>query len=166
MNLANAVGDLMGKVQAGPLGQPGILTFMSAVMGSSLGSAQPAAGPDWVPQMVNAWQSAMMSSVITPGTVKFPGWTASQSDILTIPSAAASIPTLAAAAALLQTELMALAATYMNPQADTATLMSGPQKMAQAFRDATSMFLFQCIGLMILPPPAPPAPLPQPYSAL
>lgn len=162
LNLSNAIGGLMDKVQAGPTGSPGILTFSSPVMASNLGALSPSSSPAWAGTMASAWASAMAASVIAPGTVTEPAWTASVVDVATLPSAAATVVTLAAATSLLTTELQALAALFQNPNTPPATLAQGPMMMAQAFRDATSAFTFLCIGLAVAVPSPIPVPIPIP----
>ncbi len=153
--LAAVIGKYTADVQAGPMGTPGIIVFNESLFASLLESMPPApANGIGGMLMATHWQTAMLASQIKPGTVTFPGWTASQTDIQTPPAVAAACPTLAVAYTVLQSGLIA-----------AETDKEGPKKMAKAFHDALTQLKFLTIGL-VLAPPSPPFPLPQNFPAM
>jgi hypothetical protein len=96
-------------------------------------------------------EAGINASVITPATVTNGAWLGSGSkDTLTLPSAAATITTIAAAKATLISGLMAATASN-NP----------PHPLAQSISDATLQFIFTCIGVA----PAFEVPIPIPIPA-
>lgn len=155
LNFAGVVGDYMAKMQAGASGSPGILTFNSAIFGALVATMPPdPTGKAWGPLMATHWQTAMLASVIKPGTVTSPVWTASAVDTLTLPAAAATIITIPLAMATLASGL-----------ASAKPDETAPMPLAQAFHDACLKLTFTCIGL-VLAPPAPPIPTPLPFGAM
>jgi len=164
-NFAQALGDLMNKVQGGATGSPGIFAFAVPIMKAQLMTLTPTGGPEWATKLATGWQTACTASIITPGTVSNPAWTASGVDVLTLPTAAATITTISAAGAALSSSLSAVAQIFQASNPDPGEVANAPEKMAKAFRDATLLFQFTCIGL-VLAPPAPPFPLPLPVSAM
>lgn len=152
-NFVNTVCDYMEKVQAGSGGSPGILTMNRPIFISMMTSMLPVPDLSWVPNFVAAWLEAVSTGVITPGTVSNPVWIGSGGfDTNTLPSAAATITTLAAAATSLQSSLLSI---VPDP--------TSPLPLANAINAATLEFTFLCIGLA-----SPPAftPIPIPFSAL
>lgn len=151
MNFAGAISDYMSLIQAGPTGSPGILTFNKAIFGTLVGTMPPdPTGAAWGILMASNWNTAMLASIVTPGTVVDPTWTASAVDILTLPAAAATVITAPLAMA-------ALAGKLANVKAgDTA-----PKPMAEAFHEAIGMLQFLCIGLTLVGPVPTPTPLPK-----
>ena len=129
--------DFMNQVQGGPTGAPGIFIFNNAVMIPLMLVMPPVPDKSWIPVFVLAWQTAVMASVIVPGTILNPVWLGSGGlDAATLPIGAATIPTIAAAAAILTSGLNAI------DTADDKTL-----QFATAIRDATLAFIFTAIGL-------------------
>lgn len=158
-NLADFYGDLADKVE-GVGGAPGIFTFNRSLFVATLapGFSPDPSAPSWASKIASAWETACGASIITPGTVANPAWTASSVDINTVPVGSSTIITLSAAKSKLQSGLIASANAFKgNPTA-------GQEAFAKAFLDATKEFQFLTIGL-VLAPPAPPFPLPIPTPA-
>lgn len=151
VNFVGAISAFMNQVQGGPLGTPGIFALMDAAMIAIMSTLTPTSGDAWKSTLADAWEAAVLAAIITPATVTNPTWIGSGGkDVLTLPAAPASIPTLSAAKAVLVASLASVGPT------DDA-----PLPLASAFRDATLAFVFNCIGLG--PPPAfPPIPIPTP----
>lgn len=147
-NVSRAIGEYMSGIQGGPTGSSGIITFNEEIFGTLCATLPPDTSGDAFPaKMASFWLNAVLASVIRPGTVQSPTWISSGADILTAPSAAASIPTLSVAVNILETGIKKVKGDKRPPQA-----------MAQAFHDACMALSFLCIG--IGPPPAlPPIPL-------
>jgi hypothetical protein len=154
-DLASVIGKYTKNLQAGPFGTPGIVVFNESLFASLLETIplDPSGGIS-SPMMAMHWQTAMIASQVKPGTVMFPGWTASMSDVQTPPSVAAACPTLSLAFSTLQSGLK-----------KSETDKEGPKLMAEAFHKALLELKFLTIGL-VLAPPAPPIPLPQNFSAM
>jgi len=155
-NFTAAIGELMNKVQpqvAPPFIYSGqIFTFNSAIMTTQLLTLLPTQGPDWIDKMVNAWLMACQASAITPSTVTNATiWTASTTDVNTLSSAAATIPTISVGAAILKAGLLASSIDLSDADASR-------RKFADAFRSATLAFSFTLIGLAA----ATPSPIPVP----
>lgn len=153
-NLADFYGDMADQVE-GVGGSPGIFTFNRSLFVATLAPQfipDPSA-PSWANRIADAWQVAVASSVISPGTVINPAWTASVVDIQTAPIGSATIITLSAAKSVLKAELIKSAGQFSN---DTE---SGLVAFAKAFREATKAFTFLTIGLAI---PGTPLPIPTP----
>lgn len=150
-DLVGVIANYMNQVQGGPLGSPGIFTLNNAAMIALLTSLAPVNDSSWVAPFAAAFQAGSAAAIITPATVTNPVWIGSGTkDTVTLPVGAATIPTIAAAAALLQSALM-------SAQPDS----EAPKPMAQGIHDATLAFIFTCVGLG--PPPAlPPIPIPTP----
>lgn len=156
--LADFYGDMADKVE-GVGGKPGIFTFNRAVFIAALDGFPPdPSAPSWALRVSDAWQKACAASIITPATVTNAAWTASVKDVLTVPIGAATIITLSAAKVKLQTDLIA-SATVFKGNSDQGII-----KFASAFREATLLFQFLTIGLVLAPPGAP-VPLPIPTAA-
>lgn len=154
MNFAGAIADYLSLMQGGPTGAPGILTFNKAIFGTLVGSMPgDPTGAAWPALMASNFNTALLLSTITPGTVVDPLWLASGVDILTLPLAAATIVT----APLVMTTLQAQLAT-VKPDA------TAPLPLATAFDSAFKVMTFLCIGLTLVGPV--PTPLPIPVSAL
>ena len=145
-NFVSTLVGLQDKVQAGATGSPGILTTNAAPMIAAMSAMQPTAGTEWVDTVADAWQATLTASTIAPGTAVNAAWTLSVVDTLTLPAAATTITTLAAAVATLKSGLNAAA---------SAGPAAGPEKIAKAFRDAVLEFKFNCIGLAAGVPPIP-----------
>ena len=149
MAFANVIGDFTNKIQAGPTGSPGIVTFSVSVMAPLLAAMKPVSDNSWTSSFSNAWKTAMEASLITPGTVINPIWIGSGgSDIATLPSAAATIISLSAAAELMTSGLL-----------EVASASDQPLQLAIAIYNATASLTFLCIGLSS-PPTFIPVPLP------
>lgn len=159
-NLADFYGDLADKVEAdSPDGSSvGIftfdrITFATTLVGLGFG---PDASTAWAGKIATAYSTALATSVITPGTVTSAAWTLSTVDTLTAPTGAATITSIAAAAASLETDLIASNALF---QAGTITTPSEAdssiEDFANAFRKATLLFEFLCIGIAAGAPPTP-----------
>jgi len=145
------ISSFMNKVQGGPLGSPGIFTFNDAAMIAILMTQQPVKDNSWIPTFASAWEAGCIAAVIAPGTVTNPVWIGSGTkDVATLPTAAATITTLSAAKALLTAGLASV-----GPTSDA------PLPLANAIRNATLAFVFNCIGLGP-PPPLTPIPVPTP----
>lgn len=151
MNFAGVISDYMSLIQAGPTGAPGILTFNKAVFGLLVASMPPdPTGAAWGILMATNWQTALLASIVTPGTVVDPTWTASAVDILTLPAAAATLITAPLAMAT-------LAGKLANVKADK----TAPKPMAEAFHEGITQLQFLCIGLTLVGPVPTPTPLPK-----
>lgn len=145
---AGVIADYMDLVQAGPTGLPGILIFDRATFATQLAALPPVSDTSWIDGVASAWEAAVLTSVIVPGTVTDAAtWTISSVDSNTLPSAAASILTIPVAKSAL-TAGLAAATSDNNP----------PEPMAQAFHDAVSAFQFNTIGVAI---PGVPVPVPR-----
>lgn len=147
----DVIGDFMDQIQAGPTGSPGILKFGRPAMFGILMTLAPVTDGSWMIGFANAWQAGMLTSIVTPGTVSNPAWLGSgNKDILTLPAAAATIPTIAAGFAVLLGKLAAV-----KPDS------GAPQPLADAVHAAALVLIFICIGLG---PPIvfPPIPIPIP----
>lgn len=163
-NLADFLGDEMDKVEAQG-GSPGIFTFdrplfVSTLLSSGFG---PTAGNEWAGKLATAWMTASGSATITAGTVTNGAWTASVTDIQTSPSGSSTIVTLSSAKTFLENTLLSAASTFAsvtNPSQGDAVV----DQVAGAFRDATLMFQFNCIGLAIAVPSPIPVPIVLPAS--
>ena len=157
--LADFYGDMGDKVEAIG-GAPGIFTFNRPIFIAqliALGFAPTEPPAVWANIVSTAWLNAVNLSIITPGTVSNPAWTASGVDVLTVGIGSATIITAAAAKAKLQSGLIASASAFRSNSDD------GIFKMAKAFHDATKEFTFLTIGLQLVGPA--PVPLPIPSSA-
>lgn len=136
-DFVNVVANFTNQVQAGSGGTPGILIFGNTAMISILLTQVPVSDNSWISTFVNAWQAGITTSVITPSTVTNAAWTGSgNKDTNTSPSAATTIPTIAAAAAVLTAQL-----------ANVVPDSTAPLALAQALSDATLALSFICIGL-------------------
>lgn len=153
MNFSKAIADYMTLMQAGPTGAPGILTFNVAVFAPLIAAMPPdPSGTAWGPMMANHWNTALLASIVAPGTVTSPVWTVSAVDILTVPSAAATCITAPVATALLSSKL-----GQVKPD------IQAPLPMAEAFHEAISQLQFLCIGLTLVG--VVPTPTPIPFGA-
>lgn len=163
-NLADFLGDQMDKVEAQG-GGPGIFTFDRGLFASTLLSSGfgPTSGNEWAGKLATAWMTGSGSTTITAGTVTNPAWTASVTDIQTLPSGSATIVTLASAKTFLESALLGAASSFSsvtNPAQGDAVVT----QVAGAFRDATLLFQFNCIGLAIAVPSPIPVPIVLPAS--
>jgi xanthine/uracil/vitamin C permease (AzgA family) len=112
-------------------------------------------GPTWAITLGDAWQLGCIGAVVTPGLVSNPSaWTASTVDVNTVPTAAVTIPTIAAGQALVLSGLLTM------PTIMQSDPKKSPEAMAKAFRSGVMAFTFVLIGLVLMPPSAPPVPLP------
>ena len=153
LNISIEIFNYMSQIQAGSTGAPGIILFNSAIF-ANLCATLPMDkdGSNFPGAIAKNWQSAMMASTITPGTVIDPGtWVTSTADIMTVPAVPATVTTLSAAVSTLESGLK-------NVKADK----DAPKAMAEAFHNAFLEMQFTCIGLG--PPPASP-PIPKPFPA-
>lgn len=165
-NFAVEISNHMDSVQAGPTGTAGIFTMEESTFESNLMTLGTSGDTSWVAKLVSAWQTAVIASSITSGTVTDPLWTLSMTDIDTAGSAPVVISTIASAAATLQSELMAIATVFTSSNPDSTEVSNCPQQIAKAFRDATLAFTFNCIGEMTNPLPPPPGiPVPKVFTA-
>src|ERR1035441_10428782 len=73
-NFVTVVANFTNQVQAGPMGSAGILTFGNSAMISAMTAMTPVKDSSWIQNFANAWEAGILSAVITPGTVMFPGW--------------------------------------------------------------------------------------------
>lgn len=144
-----AISDFTNQLQAGPTGLPGILTFGNAAFKTALLTMQPVADNSWISNFANVWEAGINTSIITPGTVTEPVWIGSGGlDVATLPSATATITTIAAAKAVLISGLASVVPTSGKPI-----------PLATALRNATLALTFTCIGLGS-PPTLTPIPIP------
>lgn len=142
---ANVIGDFMDQVQAGSLGTSGIFTFDRSTFATELAALPTVADTSWISGVSDAWETAVLSSTITPGTVSDPTtWTASTVDINTLSSPSSTILNISSAKSTLSAGLAS--ATFDN---------SPPEPIAQAFSDATLTFNFNTIGLALPSTPVP-----------
>jgi len=161
INLADVIEKLTNKVEpnfpAADSILPGIFKWNKALFVAQMLSLVPTQAPDWIPKVANAWMAASMGGIITPGTVTAASiWGQSTSDILTVPAAATTIPTIAVGQAAIITTLSAIPAlTAVNPQ-------QAQELFAKSFFLAVSAFSFILIGLA---PGIPPIPVPMPVPA-
>lgn len=154
--LADFYGDMGDKVQ-GVGGSAGIFTFNRAIFAAqliALGFAPTQSPAVWANIVSTAWLNAVNLSIIAPGTVSNPTWTASGVDTNTLPIGSATIITSSAAKAKLQSGLVASASAFKSDSDD------GIFKMAKAFHDATKEFTFLTIGLTLVGPVPVPTPIP------
>jgi hypothetical protein len=151
LGFAGKIGNYIALASGGPTGSPGIITFATPLF-ANLVSAMPPdpTGAAWGLLMASNFQTALLASIVTPGTVVDPTWTASGVDILTLPSAAASIPTIPLAFASLSSDLP-------NVKAD----MQAPMPLANAFDKAIKQLQVICIGLALVGVAPVPVPLPK-----
>jgi hypothetical protein len=157
-SLADFYGDMADKIEGVP-GAPGIFTFNRAMFASqlmSMGFNPDPSAPSWANTISTAWQAAVGVSVISPGTVNNPTWTASGSDVLTVPVGTATIVTLPLAKAALQAGLVASASSFQGGTDN------GILKFAEAFYNATKQFQFLTIGLVATPGGPVPVPITTP----
>lgn len=155
MNFAGAISDYLAMVQGGPTGSPGILTFSKAIFGSLVATMPPdPTGAAWPALMASNFNTALLASIITPGTVMSPIWTISQVDILTLPLAAATIIT----APLVMTTLMGQLSSVKSDDP------SAPMPLATAFDTAIKTMMFLCIGITLVG--VVPTPTPIPFGAM
>jgi hypothetical protein len=153
MNFAGVIGNAMALIQAGATGTPGILTFNVSIFGNLTAAMPPDPIGVWGSLMAANWNTALLASIITPGTVTSPIWTASSVDVATLPTAAATIITAPAAMAALSSKLSQVKADK-----------TAPLPLAQAFHDAFGLLEFLCIGLTFVGPV--PTPTPIPFGAI
>jgi len=155
--LANFYGDMGDKVQAGAAGKEGIFTFNKEIFATqlmSMGFGPEPSSSVWAAAVANAWNNAVGLSIIKPGTVSNPIWTASSVDSLTLPIGSATITTASAAKGILMAGLIASSPAFKTDS------KKGIKLMAKAFYDATKLFSFLTIGLVITPGGPVPAPIP------
>lgn len=134
----NIIGDYIDQVQGGPLGTPGILTYLRPPVISAIQSIRPVADSSWITNFANAIHLGSTGATLIPGTITDPAWTASSVDIGPV-----SIITLPAALSTLISGLNQV--TYNNNPA---------MPLAQAIHDYVIAFTFQTTGLMIIPGPS------------
>ena len=156
MNLADVIEKLTNKVEPNMPGAtvtPGIFKFNKAIFIAQLMSLVPTPVPDWIPKVAGAWSAACMGGIITPGCVMAPSvWLVSSSDIMTIPTAAATIPTIAAGQAMIVSMMSGV------PGLMAVDAKSAKEMFARSFFAAVSVFTFSLIGIAgtpILPVPLP-----------
>jgi len=151
MNFAGVIADYMSLIQGGPTGSPGIITFNKAVFGPLVAAMPPdPTGAAWGVLMAANWQTALLASIVTPGTVADPTWTVSAVDILTLPTAAATVITAPVAMATLAGKLASVKAGA-----------DAPKPMAEAFHEAILKMQFLCIGMTLVGIVPTPTPLPK-----
>lgn len=148
-SFVGVIADFMNQVQGGSTGMPGIFTLNNAILIPLLVAMPPVADNSWIQVFATAMETAITASIITPGTVMNPIWLGSGSlDVMTLPTAAATITTISVAKATLISQLQNATAGN-NPAVPFATAIS----------QATLQFIFTCIGLGT-PPGLTPIPLP------
>ena len=144
----DVVGDFMDKIQGGPTGSVGIMTFGRSAMYAILVTQSPTTGNDWIANFASAWEAGCSAAIITPGTVSDPSWGGSGGvDTLTPGSGAAAIINLPIAKTTLESGL-----------ASVAPDNSAALPFANAIRDAALTIQFLCIGLS---PAMSPTPIPK-----
>lgn len=163
LNLAQVVGALTDKVQCNApppaSATQGIFKFNQATFIAQLLSLLPTVGPEWAQKVALAWTTACSSSIITPGTVTNPTvWTASTVDAVTVPAAAATIPTIAAGQALVLAGVLASSTALVDANLARKLFAGG-------FRAGAGAFTFIVIGL-VNASPAPPVPTPLVFPAI
>lgn len=160
MQLADVIEKLTNKVEPnlpGATVSPGIFTWNKAVFVAQALALVPTPGPTWIPVLASAWSAACTASIIKPGMVSAPSiWQVSTVDTLTLPLAAATIPTIAAGQGILS-GLLQLVPLDMQSKPDMA-----PGDMGKAFRTATLGFVFTLIGISGTPISPVPTPIPAP----
>lgn len=150
LGFAGKIANYIALASGGPTGAPGIITFNQAIFANLVAAMPPDPTPSWGLLMASNFQTALMASIVTPGTVVDPTWTASGVDILTLPAAAASIPTISLAFASLSADLPQVKAN-----------MQAPMPLANAFDKAIKQLTVICIGLTLVGPVPTPTPLPK-----
>ena len=141
----------MANIQAGDTGAPGILVFNAPLYGALMAAMPPdPTDAAWQPLLATYWLTAMLASVVVPGTVVDPAtWTISVVDVATLPTAAASVPTASVAFAKLTSGFYA-AKKDSDPKP--------PKGIAKAYHEAFLELQFLCIGIAlvgIVPTPVP-----------
>lgn len=158
--LADTIEALINKVEPnlpGATVQSGIFQWNKAAFIAQALSLTPSPGQTWIPILAGAWTAGCSAAVITPGLVTDATlWAVSTSDTLTLPSAAATIPTISAGSSILQALLQAV------PASIASTPEKAPENMAKAFRAATLAFVFTLIGIAGTPISPVPTPVPAP----
>lgn len=157
INLANAIEGLTNKVEPNfPAADeilPGVFTWNKAIFITQMMQLVPTQGPDWIPKVASAWSAACMGGIIAPGKITASAlWLVSGSDTLTVPVAAATVPTIAIGQALI-ISMMSSVPAMMSINAPSAQEM-----FAKSFRAAVLGFTFTFIG--IAGTPLSPVPLP------
>lgn len=156
MNLADAIEKLTNKVEPnvpGGTASPGVFKWNKAIFIAQASALVPTPAPDWTAKLAGAWSAACTAGIITPGLVSAPSlWTVSSVDINTLPTAAATIPTIAAGQAIMLGMLASV------PASMSSAPEKAPETIAKAFRSAVMAFTFTLIG--ISGSPASPVPLP------
>jgi hypothetical protein len=156
-NLANVIEKLTNKVEPNaPMADavlPGIFIWNKAIFITQMLALIPTQMPDWIPKVAAAWAAACMGGIVAPGKVTASSvWQVSVVDSLTVPAAAATIPTIAVGQALI-ISMMATVPGLMSVDAKSAQEM-----FAKSFRAAVGAFTFVLIG--ISGTPITPVPLP------
>lgn len=153
-NLANFYGDKADFVQAQG-GSVGIFTFNRALFVSELLAIgfEPTGDISWANRIATAWRNAVAGSSITAGTVTHPAWTQSVVDNLTAGTGGAVIVTLSDAKDTLENNLTNVGNKYISSEI-TSVAQNNVQieAFAKAWRDATLVFNFECIGEKVTPP--------------
>lgn len=156
MKLADVIEKLTNKVEPNVPGgtvTPGFFKWNKAIFIAQASALTPTPAPDWVSKLASAWAAACTAGIITPGSVSAPSiWTVSSVDVQTLPTAAATIPTISAGQAL----MVGLLSTV--PASMPSTPEKAPETIAKAFRTALTAFTFNLIG--ISGSPTTPVPLP------
>lgn len=156
-NLADVIEKLTNKVDPllpGATIAPGIFQWNKPLFVVQALALVPTPGPTWIPQLAAAWAAACTAGIITPGLVTDPIWTVSSVDTLTVPSAAATIPTIAAGQAAIAGILSAC------PPLMSTNPAQSPETMAKAFRAGVLAFTFILIGIAGTPISPVPTPIP------
>ena len=103
-SFVGVISAFMDQVQGGSTGTPGIFLLNGDILIPLLVAMPPVPDNSWIEVFATAMETAITASTITPGTVINPAWVSSGVDVATLPSAAATITTIAAAKSTLVTQ--------------------------------------------------------------
>ena len=144
-NLASTIKKLTDKVDPNMPGAqvaPGIFQFNQALFIAQFISQAPTQGQDWASKIASAWSAACTGGIVTPGKVTASStWTVSSVDSSTVPTAAATIPTVSAG----QAAIMGALAVVPTLMASNPT--GAQEAFAKAFRKGVVAFTFVLIGI-------------------
>lgn len=146
INLADVIEKLTNKVDPNvPMADavlPGIFKWNKPVFVTQMLLLIPTQTPDWIPKVAAAWAAACMGGIVTSSKVTASSlWQVSSSDVLTVPAAAATIPTIAAGQALIISMMSAV------PALMTVNATAAQEMFAKSFRAAVASFTFVLIGI-------------------
>lgn len=144
----NLVANFINKVQAGPTGVPGILTYSNSIAILAIENLPEVVDMSWVINFANAIHLGVIHGSLLQGTVTDSSWTYSNVDTYT-----PIITNLSSALSTLISGLQIV--TYKDNPAIP---------MATAIYNYAKSFTFQCTGL-VSDSPSPPIPLPLIFNA-